>query len=400
MFAHLQIDDPTERRLVGLADVALRVLSLPDRAWRRRAPEVPARILVFRLERVGDLLMARPGLRLLRQRFVEASIDLVVGSWNRPLAGLFPEVDAVQTLDLPWVARGDRSSSASEIFSRLREWRRTDYDLAVNFEGDIRSHLLLRASGARRRAGFAQAGGGPLLDTVAPYDSGRHSAWNTLRLAALVCGTEPTDAALAVPRLVPPNEARVYATALLTRPRPAGRLIGVHPSAGRRIKQWPPEALAAVATTLAHAERATVVVTGSLADRPIADAFLSALGPDIPVVNLTGTLDLVQLAAVLQQLNLFLGCDSGPMHLAAAVGTPVVAVFGPSDPARWGPLGGPADSVRVDLPCSPCNRIRKPPERCRDVVPDCLASIRPDDVIRAAERLMSRDMTGASHARV
>jgi lipopolysaccharide heptosyltransferase II len=399
MFAHLQIDDPAERRLVGLADVALRALSLPGRAFRRPASGVPARILVFRLERVGDLLMARPGLALLRHRFAEARIDLVVGSWNRPLAGLFPEVDAVQTLDLPWVARGDRSSSASEILSRVREWRRTDYDLAVNFEGDIRSHLLLRASGARRRAGFPQAGGGPLLDTVAPYDPHQHSAWNILRLAALAGGTEPTDAALAVPRLVPPPEAQVYATALLERPSPATRLIGVHPSAGRRIKQWPPEALAAVATKLAHAVPATVVVTGSLADRPIGDAFLAALGPDIPVVDLTGRLDLVQLAAALQRLDLFLGCDSGPMHLAAAVGTPVVAVFGPSDPVRWGPLGGRAEAVRVDLPCSPCNRIRKPPERCRDVVPDCLAFIRPDDVFHAAQRLMSRDTTGNTHAR-
>lgn len=398
MFAHLQIDDPAERRLVGLADVVLRALSLPERAFRRPPPGVTQRILVFRLERVGDLLMARPGLRLLRERFADARIDLVVGSWNRPLAALFPEVDAVHTLDLPWAARGDRCSSASEILSRLREWRQTGYDLAVNFEGDIRSHLLLRASGARRRAGFAQAGGGPLLDTVAPYDAGRHSAWNTLNLAALVCGSDPTDAALVVPRLVPPPEAQACVTSLLERARPADRLIGVHPSAGRRIKQWPPEALAAVATTLARAERAAVVVTGTPADRPIADAFLSALGPGIPVVDLTGRLDLVQLAAALQRLDLFLGCDSGPMHLAAAVGTPVVAVFGPSDPARWGPLGGRAHAVRVDLPCSPCNRIRKPPERCRDVVPDCLASIRPEDVLRASASLLSRNGTGASHA--
>jgi ADP-heptose:LPS heptosyltransferase len=94
------------------------------------------------------------------------------------------------------------------------------------------------------------------------------------------------------------------------------------------------------------------------------------------------------LAAVLQRLAVFVTGDTGPMHLAAAVGTPVAAVFGPSDPARYAPLTSRARIVRIDLPCSPCNRIRLPPDRCRGHVPDCLDRITADAVFRAAVEIM------------
>jgi ADP-heptose:LPS heptosyltransferase len=108
----------------------------------------------------------------------------------------------------------------------------------------------------------------------------------------------------------------------------------------------------------------------------------------VTVIDLAGQLDLVQLAAVLQRLQLVLSVDTGPMHLAAAVGTPVVGVFGPSDPQRWGPIGPSVASVRIDLPCSPCNRIRRPPERCVGHIPDCLMGITAEQVIDAAEMLL------------
>ena len=94
------------------------------------------------------------------------------------------------------------------------------------------------------------------------------------------------------------------------------------------------------------------------------DRLRTALGADLPVVDLAGSLDVVVMAAVLEQLSLFITPDTGPMHLADAVGTPLVAIHGPSDPARWGPRSKGARVVRVDLPCSPCNRIRRPPDRC------------------------------------
>ena len=122
-------------------------------------------------------------------------------------------------------------------------------------------------------------------------------------------------------------------------------------------------------------------------NRPAADEVRRALPPSTTVVDIVGGADLLTLAAVLSRLSLCVTPDTGPMHIAAAVGTPVVAVFGPSSPERWGPLSLDCRIVRVDLPCSPCNRIRNPPSRCRGHTPDCLEDIGALRVIDAADSL-------------
>jgi ADP-heptose:LPS heptosyltransferase len=169
----------------------------------------------------------------------------------------------------------------------------------------------------------------------------------------------------------------------------ARRVIGVHAGAGRAVKQWPPERLAAVATTLAREAHAAIVLTGSGGDRPIIDAVRRSLPPDVTMLDLAGTLDLVRLGALFARLDLVITGDTGPMHLAAAVDAPLVAIFGPSSPARYGPLSHRAAVVRIDLPCAPCNRIRQPPARCVGHTPDCLHGLPEALVLDAARAMLS-----------
>jgi heptosyltransferase I len=100
----------------------------------------------------------------------------------------------------------------------------------------------------------------------------------------------------------------------------------------------------------------------------------------------------------LQQLDVFVTGDTGPMHLAYTVGTPVVAVFGPSAPQRYGPTGPDDRIVRVDLPCSPCNRIRQPPSRCVGHTPDCLTGVSADAVFDVTLSVLDRRLSRRSHA--
>jgi len=123
-------------------------------------------------------------------------------------------------------------------------------------------------------------------------------------------------------------------------------------------------------------------LTGAKTDRPLVDAVAAQLG-GISSIDVCGTLDLVDLAAVLSRLDVLVTGDTGPMHLAAAVSTPVVALFGPADPRRFGPSSPLQRILRVDLPCSPCGLVRLPPERCRGHVPDCMDGIRVDMVVAA-----------------
>jgi lipopolysaccharide heptosyltransferase II len=407
--------------MVGLADLGLAVLAAASRPFGRRVPAArPRRILLLRLERIGDLLMAAPAIAAVRALAPGARLDLVVGSWNEPIAQMLGQVDRIQTLDARWLSRGASAPGFAALLRRARRWRDERYDLAINFEGDIRSHLLMACSGAPRRIGFDMAGGGPLLTDRVPYDPSRHVADNLLRLVdqalAASAATEPPlpDAAgvrqvlsgtvgarRAAPvrnqRLEVPAAARAGAAALLAEhgadARDAGDrrrpLIGVHVSAGRPVKQWDPVRFGELAARLAARHDARVVFTGSDDDRALVDLAVAHVPDGAAVIQLCGRADLVMLAALLERFSVFVTCDSGPMHLAAAIGTPLVAIFGPSDSRRWGPISGNARVVQSDVDCRPCNRIRRPPARCAGRTPDCLAAISVDQVLEAVEQVLA-----------
>ncbi len=401
MFHHLDgIYDPRERTVVGLADSVLAAATWPLALFRRAAPDPPRRILLLRLERIGDLLMSFGAIRAVRRLAPDAAIDLVVGSWNEPVARTIEGLDGLEVLDAPWLARGGPGSTSMGLVRRAIAWRRRRYDLAINFEGDIRSHVLMAASGAPRLVGFGMAGGGPLLTDRVPHDPRRHTALSGLRLVerafGLADGTLPgpfdPDGAAAW-RLRLPERARREADerlAALGLGTPGPPLVAVHVSGGRAIKQWPAERFADVARALAASHGAAVLLTGTAGDRPLVDRAVRELAGVPRVHALAGSVDLLTLGAMLERCALLVTGDTGPMHLAAAVGTPIVAVFGPSAPGRYGPLGQRSRAVRIDLPCSPCNRVRKPPARCVGHTPDCLEGIAVSRVLDAALDLLGR----------
>ncbi len=130
------------------------------------------------------------------------------------------------------------------------------------------------------------------------------------------------------------------------------------------------------------------MLVGSTSDKPVVDAVRAAWPAGVPLLELPPETDLVVLAAVLERFKLLITGDTGPMHLAAAVGTPILAIFGPSLPSRYAPLSPRSKIVRIDIHCSPCNLMRRPPERCVGVIPDCLAGISTASVLRAAEEMI------------
>lgn len=385
----LNIYDPRERALVTAADAALWPIAAARRALRSASAAAPRRILCLRLERIGDLLMTVPALMHLRTLAPEATIDLVVGSWNHELAAAIPAVDRVEVLDAAWLARGAGGRGPAALLSAARRWRARGYDLAFNFEPDIRSNLALAVSGARRVAGFASGGGGALLDVALDYDVRAHTADNALRLVHYALGSGPGDQNQTMgsdPGLRLPTAAIAAAAARLAA-LPPGPRLGMHVSGGRAVKQWPEARFADLAARLVADRQAVIVLTGAPADRAQVDVVKQAVPPE-RVLDVAGQMDLVALAALLAQLELFVTGDTGPMHLAHAVGTPVVGIFGPSDPVRYAPRGARDRIVRIDLPCSPCNRIRRPPARCTGHTPDCLAGIDVARVLHAIDEAL------------
>ena len=324
-------------------------------------------------------------------------IDLVVGSWNESLARMIPGIDSVETVDVPWMARTGRGLSWRNLVHHAREWRRRNYDVAINFEPDIRSNFLLALSGAPVRVGFVSGGGGAMLTEALDPDPRAHIADNARVLVQRAFVAQrflPAEAlakagpAEGSPRLNVPPAARERAAQLIALPKDGGEIVGIQPAAGRRIKEWDPARFAEVGAQLARTRGASVVLIGSTSDKPVLDAMRAAWPADVPLVELPPETDLVVLAAVLERLSLFITGDTGPMHLAAAVGTPVLAIFGPSLPTRYAPLSPLSKIVRIDIHCSPCNLMRRPPTRCLGRVPDCLSGITSADVLRVANEML------------
>jgi heptosyltransferase II len=377
----LHIYDRRERALVGAADLVMGAAVGAARPFRRRRqmPVQPQRILLLRIERIGDLIMALPAIRDVRAVAPDAEIDLVVGAWNAELASALPYVTRVLTMTPRWLARGEGGASLPALVRTAMSWRRRSYDVAINFEPDIRTNLLLALAGARWTAGWTTGGGGPLLDRGLVYDTAAHTSANLQRLVVDIFGSQPSSSNL--PLLVLPNSTRERAARRLGK---TGRpLAGVHVSGGRLVKQWDPARFGDVAARLVKHDGARILLTGGTADRAMVDQVKAGL-PAEDVIDVTGDASLLELAALIERCDVFVTGDTGPMHLAAAVGTPIVAVFGPSDPRRYAPTG-PADRViRIDLPCSPCNRIRRPPDPCIGIIPACLTGIPSDRVYDAA----------------
>lgn len=374
-----RIYDPRERVALGAFDLLLRAAS-PLLGLRPRRDDLDVRdvkrILALRLDRLGDFLTTLPALKALRAAAPGAHLELAVGSWNEPIARRLPFVDSVRIVDTPWAAWGKKVR-----FQDARKALRGDTpDLAIDFQGDVRVLLLMASTHAKLRAGYGDTGGGYLLTHRGRWDETKSWYWQNLELVRALYPDVPDE--LSPVNFVTRKDREQAKPLLGTASRP---LIGIHPSAGRALKQWELEKFAALADELSV--RARVIVTGASGDRALVETIANKATSKPE--TLVGT-DLATFAAVVERFDVFVTGDTGPMHLSHAVGTRNVAIFGPSDPVRYGPPDNTEPDavwrrvVRQPVYCSPCNMIRRPPTECAHATaPECIAGISVEQVLDA-----------------
>jgi len=380
-----RIYDPRERALLAGADALLRgVTWLTGLRPARELPDIRSArsVLALRLDRLGDLITTLPALELLRKALPAARIELAVGSWNEPVARRLPFIDRVRVVDAPWSAWGKKASFGAARAALGRD----PFDLALDFQGDVRVLLLMALSGAKLRAGYGDTGGDYLLTHRARWDEKR--SWydqngDLVRALYPEVGVELKGGPIRPYNFVTEEDRREAAPLLDASKRP---IVGIHPSAGRTLKEWEPEKFAALADQLS--QFATVVLTGSESDRSLVERIfeMTAIRPK----KFLG-LSLPVFTAVIERLDAIVTGDTGPMHLSHAVGTPNVAIFGPSDPVRYGPDEslGLRLVVRTSVYCSPCNMIRRPPAECASLpTPECLSTVTLDPVVRAVREAL------------
>ena len=327
------------------------------------------RLLVVRYSALGDVVLATSVLAPLRAAFPGASIEWVTASHYAPLLEGLPELAAVHALE-----SGDWGKVRA-----LRARLAGRFDVAIDLQNKVKSALLCAAA-APRRVTFRRRSPRQTLLALAGRDPPLTRAHATRlyaeALAPLgVTGPGPLRLHLSAP-------ARERAAQALA--GSIGRRVAVAPGARWATKRWPPERFAAVADALA-AEGASVVLVGGPADRSALADVRARLRA--PVAADLSSLDLEALAAALESVDLLVSGDSGPVHLAAAVGTPVLALFGPTSAVRWAPAP-PGRALTLGLSCSPCSNHGG--DACPLGHHRCLEDLGADQVVEEARALLLR----------
>jgi ADP-heptose:LPS heptosyltransferase len=341
-------------------------------------------IVLLRLDRIGDFVLGIPAYRALRQAYAKDRISVVVSSEVAVLAKACPYFDEVYIFDALWLKPGalakPRWKSALKLIKFLRS---LPIDLVIDFRYQSRLDALVTGlSGAKRRVGFQL--GWPswfLTDRVPQPAPDTHQVDRNLLVL------QNMGIPLQERRLEMWVDERDKKTAQDHLPSqellPGIARIAIHLGAAMPSKRWPDESFSALIHELHFATQADILILGGEQDLPFAHEVVDGL--ECPVVNLVGKLDLKQMAALVQHCNVFVGCDSGATHVAAAMGIPVLCVFSAAnESAVWRPWGTKVKVLTRHPDCSPCKAY----ECKRTDGYFCMADIKVDEVVEEVKRLM------------
>jgi heptosyltransferase-1 len=328
-------------------------------------------ILIVKLSAIGDVVHTLPALSALRKQYPEAHITWVIEEAASDLIQGHPDLDRVIISrrkrwigDLRSGGGGDAWKEMREFFRELRGRR---YDLVIDFHGLFKSAVIVLLSGGRRKLGYdsMQELSGLFYNEKIPEDMSKHAVNRYLDFACYL------GADTGAPEFfLPADEAnRTRAGDLLKAAGivKKGDFIAVSPQALWETKLWADEKFARLCEKIVRGLNRPVVFTGS--DATAVERIRALMS--VPSVSLAGRTSLRDLACVYRDASLLITTDSGPMHLAAAMDIPVVALFGPTDPKRTGPYGNGHVILRREMPCSPCFAKACDTKRCmREITVD------------------------------
>ncbi|HTW95632.1 MAG TPA: lipopolysaccharide heptosyltransferase I [Tepidisphaeraceae bacterium] len=306
----------------------------------------PRRILIFKPSAIGDVVHTLPALNLIKRRWPEAEVSWLVTPLCAPLVDGHPQVSEAIVFNRKRYGHAWRSPTASKaMWDFLSGLRDRKFDVVLDFQGLFRSGWMTWMTQARIRVGFDDAReGAPFFYTHAVSSGGwwhQHAIGRYLHLiAALGCDVSPVefqfvvteDDRRAVERLLPPG----------------AKFAMLFPGTNWRTKRWPAERFVELARPLKERFGLETVIGGAATDEPLPKS------RSVPLIDLTGKTTLRQTIALIERAALVISNDSGPMHIASALGRPLVAIFGPTSPLLTGPYGRMETAIRLDLPCSPC----------------------------------------------
>ncbi|MCP4105851.1 MAG: lipopolysaccharide heptosyltransferase II [Desulfobacteraceae bacterium] len=361
---------------------------------------MPKNILVVKLSAIGDVIHTLPALNAIRKQYPSTHITWLVEEAARSL------VEGHEALDRVLVSKRKRwvkslFSSKSRYSERMealkqacvfiKELRNTHYDLVIDFQALLKSGVLIGLAKGERKAGFDKGMEHMehsylfLNERIKPVAMDNHAILRSMMLLdALGIETDEIEYKLPVREQDRKRVDDLLARYGAVESKGKKLLAALNPVAKWETKLWSNPKFAILADKLAEKYNARIVLTGGPEDRPVIQDIISRMKTH--AVNLAGETTLKMLAALFEKTNFVVTTDTGPMHLAAAVGTPVVALFGPTAPWRTGPFGNNHQVIRAGLECSPCFK-----RQCSTT--ECMEQISVQNVMEGVEKIIQDFLT-------
>ncbi len=325
---------------------------------------------------VGDAVMMLPALASIRRELSKSHISILTKPWVADLFYGNPLVNEVILYQSPGKHEGVRGK-----WNLAQELKREGFDLAILFQNAFEAALIAFLAGIPKRAGYNTDARRILLTEAVPVNGmvkkGHQVDYYREMVKGLGFQNVETIPSLAVSKEQKEESGKILRSLGLME---SSLLVGLGPGAAYGpAKQWFPERFGALAERLSRDFGARILVFGSRGDKTAASLLIQ--NARVPVVDLTGKTTLYQAMGLMAKCSLFVSNDSGLMHVAAALGVPVVAIFGSTDPLRTGPLGRNCRVVRKPLSCVPCFKTHCPQER------ECMERVSVDEVFEEIRKI-------------
>lgn len=358
------------------------------------------KILVVKLDHIGDVILSLPVVRMLREKFPKSHITMLIGSWSAPIVQKVSEIDDFITFDFfhERSEKGKRKLNDEERRYLQSILQKSEFDLAIDMRRQPETREILRLANPKYSVGFCSGNDdGWLSICLRPSQDMEDIATQTIKphittqLSQLVqdipgTATVPMESLkIPLPSLSVDRDVKNignYSDFLK-----AEFLVGIHPGVGNSIKQWPIPYFARLIDKIVERTNSKIIIFGGETDRKAASEILNQVKSKSNVISIAGETSLDEFIAIVQKCRIFIGNDSGPCHITGFLGIPTLTIFsGHVSPYEWHPLGQKTLSIRVDLPCAPCYKAK--PEQCPYDL-KCLKFLWPEKVYEAVQQLLA-----------
>jgi len=344
------------------------------------------KVLVIRADSLGDIAMSSPAFKGIRLAFPDSHITLLVATRSKQLVEDMSTFDKIIYFDAPWMTNGGKKKFRN-FLKATKNLRKLKFDLSIDLRGDFRNNIFMRLLGIKYRMGFDITGCGFLLTHIVPCGDKHHSVDLSFSLNTYL-GVKNTAAYnLSLPFA---EDEQEFAADFLKQngniSDKKGHLVAIiHPGAKWYGRRWESQKFAQIADLLIEKANAIVILAGSSTDLELVEEIASFM-KRVPIIA-AGKMSLKQFLYLLEKCDIFIGLDSGPVHLAATMRRKLVALYGPASPEAVGPYGDENIVItkQEKFSCSPCAQIK-----CKKPDNSCMDAITVNDVWQAVQEQIDR----------